>query len=235
MVERKPVGRLGQPLGLERGSAVVDLSPASTLPLPVRDGAGMTGRVRIGFHLPVPQGTVYLARVHSLVESLANYLVGSALEGGNDGVAARTAAIRSSAVTRLTTLVLLRLRFQLDVTRQRATTSLLAEECLVLGYRGDPAAPEWLPDAEAFALLGATGDANIPAGQRTAWLERAISALPALESAIAERGRVRGIELRTAHERVRKTAGLTGVSYRVEPHLPVDVLGCYLIAPVVNN
>jgi len=24
------------------------------------------------------------------------------------------------------------------------------------------------------------------------------------------------------------------VLYRVEPHLPADVLGCYIIAPVVN-
>ncbi len=35
---------------------------------------------------------------------------------------------------------------------------------------------------------------------------------------------------------MRKTAGLTtkDVRYRVEPHLPADVLGCYIIAPVVN-
>ena len=33
-----------------------------------------------------------------------------------------------------------------------------------------------------------------------------------------------------------KAAGLTtkDVRYRVEPHLPADVLGCYIIAPVVS-
>lgn len=231
---REAAGRMGQPLGENHGTAVIDLSEHSSIPAAVREGATLRGRVRIGFHLPVPQNAVHIPRVHPLVEAFANHLVGAALEGGHDAIAARAAAIRSTSVTRLTTLLLLRLRFQLDVTQRGETSSLLAEECLVLGYQGDPSAPEWLPDAEALALLGATGDANILPAQRTVWLQRVIDSLPLLEPAIAERARMRGNELKGAHDRVRKTAGLTGVSYRVEPHLPVDVLGCYLVAPMAE-
>lgn len=233
---REATTRLGQPLGEERKALVIDVSAASQLPTAVKEGSGLTGRKRIGFHLPVPQDAIHIPRVHPLVESVANYLVGSALEGAHDGVAARSAAVRSNAVKRTTTLLLLRLRFQLDVTRRGDTEALLAEECLVLGYRGDASTPEWLPDAEALFLLGARADANVPEGQRTAWLARAVEALPTLDPQIAGRARERAAALLAAHERVRKATGLTrtDVRYSVEPHLPADVLGCYIIAPVVG-
>jgi superfamily II DNA or RNA helicase len=231
---REATERLGQPLGGDHKTAVIDLSEASVLPVAVKDGSGLAGRRQIGFYLPVPKHVLHVPRVHPLVESLANYLVGSALEGGTEGVAARCAAIRSKSVKRLTTILLLRLRFQLDVTRTAAAQSLLAEECLVLGYRGEASSPEWLMDEEALALLGAQGDANVPEGQRLTWLQRAVGALPALEPHVAARARDRASELVVAHHRVRKAAGLTGVRYHVEPHLPADVLGCYIVSPVVN-
>jgi hypothetical protein len=184
----------------------------------------------------VPQDAIHIPRVHPLVESLANYLVGSALEGAYEGVAARSAAIRSNGVKRTTTLLLLRLRFQLDVTRRGETEALLAEECLVLGYQGDAAAPDWLPDDEALSLLGARADGNVPEAQRVVWLQRAVEALPMLEPHITARANDRAGALLAAHDRVRKTTGLTtkDVRYRVELHLPADVLGCYVIAPVVG-
>ena len=37
-----------------------------------------------------------------------------------------------------------------------------------------------------------------------------------------------------AHTRVREASHVTGVRYRVEPHLPVDVLGIYVLLPVVQ-
>jgi hypothetical protein len=232
---RDATSRLRQPLGEERKALVIDLSDASALPPAVKEASGLIGRPRIGFHLPVPQDATYIPRVHPLVESLANDLVGSALAGAHEGVAARSAAIRSNAVKRTTTLLLLRLRFQLDV-RHGNTEALLAEECVVLGYRGEATAPEWLPDDEALSLLTVRADGNVPEAQRVAWLQRTVDALPALEADIAVRSEQRAASLLAAHERVRKTAGLTtkDVRYRVEPHLPADVLGCYIIAPVVG-
>ena len=105
----------------------------------------------------------------------------------------------------------------------------------MVGYRGEAAAPEWLPDDEVHSLLGARGDANVPEGQRLAWLQRAIEALPALDDPIAARARERAQALAASHERVRSAVGLSGIRYRVEPHLPADILGCYVIAPVVNS
>lgn len=52
---RDATARLQQPLGEERGSPVVDVSDASHLPKAVREASGLSGRKRIGFHLPVRQ------------------------------------------------------------------------------------------------------------------------------------------------------------------------------------
>ena len=187
---REATGRLGQPLGEERSAPVIDCSEASTLPSAVKEGSGLSHRQRIAFSLPASHDALHIPRIHPLVESLASYLVGTALEGTSDGVAARSAAIRSAAVSHLTTLLLVRLRIQLDVTQGTlGTESLLAEECLVLGYQGEPTAPEWLSDDDALALLGAQGDQNVLDGQRTAWLERAVDALPQLEKHIGDRAR----------------------------------------------
>ena len=43
----------------------------------------------------------------------------------------------------------------------------------------------------------------------------------------------RGAALLDAHQRVRAATRQTGVSYRVEPQLPPDVLGVYVLLPVI--
>ena len=43
----------------------------------------------------------------------------------------------------------------------------------------------------------------------------------------------RGEDLLNAHRRVRAAAQIRGVRYRVEPQLPVDVLGVYMYLPKV--
>jgi len=50
---------------------------------------------------------------------------------------------------------------------------------------------------------------------------------PHLEQVAHERGE----ELLNAHRRVRAAAQIRGVRYRVEPQLPVDVLGVYMYLP----
>jgi hypothetical protein len=52
--------------------------------------------------------------------------------------------------------------------------------------------------------------------------------MPHLESA----ARSRAAELLEAHRRVRSAARLRGVSQRVEPQLPPDILGVYVFLPV---
>jgi hypothetical protein len=146
-------------------------------------------------------------------------------------VAARCGAIRTRAVTSRTTVLLLRARMHLDVVQGGAETSLLAEECIVAGYRGQPAALTWLSADEPERLLAAEPAGNVPPDQRRVWLEGAIAALPELQAGIAALVRARAEEVLAAHQRVRSAARLRGVRTTVRPVLPADVLGLYVFMP----
>lgn len=233
---RDACARLGAPLRPADTPAGDDdrslLSP-SLLPEPVRDRAELDGRatIPIGFELPVPERTTHVARTHPLVEALGSYLVDTALDPTLDGVAARAGAIRTRAVEGRTTLLLLRLRMHLEVTRGRETTPLLAEECLVAGFRGRGAGARWLPPEEAEKLLAAEPVGTVPAGQRQQWLHDALADLQTLDPGIERLARERADHVLAAHRRVRDAAGLTGIRYTVRPTLPADVLGCYVLMP----
>jgi hypothetical protein len=221
--------RFGAPLGWEGGRWRL---VASGLPVAVRERAGLDGKpAPLGFELPLPEGVLLVARTHPLVEALGGYLVDTALDPTLAAVAARCGAIRTAAVASRTTVLLLRARMHLDATQGGATTSLLAEECVVAGYRGRPEEPTWLAGDEAERLLAAEPAGNVPPEQRRLWLEAALAALPALESGIAALVEARAEEVLAAHQRVREAARLSGVRTTVRPVLPPDVLGLYVLMP----
>ena len=210
------------------------LVPA-TLPAPVRERAGFDERepVLVGFELPVPERVTYVARTHPLVETLGSWIVERALEADAGSPAARSGAIRTLAVDARTTILILRARMHLDIACEGATTSLLAEECFVIGFQGRAGeGAVWLPPDKAEALLRAEPATNIHPGQREAWLREAIGGLPNLRPAIDAIVRERAEAVLAAHGRVRAAARLRGVRYGVRPVLPTDVLGVYVLMPV---
>ena len=225
---RDACARLGAPL--DRAKEGWKLS-ARLLPEVVRERSGLHDTVLIGFELPLSEGVIHVARTHPLVEALAGYLLDTALDGVPNAVAARSAAIRTRAVTNRTTLLLLRFRMHLDVIRDGETTSLLAEECLVAGFQGRADAPRWLSKEEAEQLLSAEPDATILPGQRAQLLRGALDDVSALEDDIARLARDRADEVLKSHRRVRDAAQLRGVRYNIRPVLPADVLGVYVLMP----
>jgi hypothetical protein len=62
--------------------------------------------------------------------------VGTAIDDPAASKAARSGAIRTKAVAKRTTLLLLRLRFHILRTVGSATSELLAEECCIVGFEG---------------------------------------------------------------------------------------------------
>lgn len=225
---RDACAKLDAPLRPDNGWTV--LTP-SALPETVRDLSGLTKPVPIAFELPVPEGVRHISRTSPLVEALGSYLTDTAIDPTLDGPAARCGAIRTRTVETRTTLLLLRLRMHLDVARRGETDALLAEETVVAAYRGRGTAADWLDAEEAEALLDAAAAANVPPGQREQWLREALADLPAQEDGIAALAERRAAEVLAAHRRVRDAAGVTGVSYRVRPTLPADVLGLYVLMP----
>ena len=174
---------------------------------------------------------VLLTRTHPVVQSLGSWVLDTALDPKAEGVARRCGAIRTRAVSRRTTLLLLRFRFHVVTEKGRDRRELLAEEAGLLAFEGAPAAPAWLDPAAAEALLEAAPSANFDPGLARDAVKKVVDDLPALEPALAAAASERAAALHAAHERVRAAAGSRVRTREVAPQPPVDVLGVYVYLP----
>lgn len=206
------------------------------LPRALSDILSGVETVQARFELPVQEGQVYLSRTHPLVEGLAGYVMDTALDPLGGGIARRCGVMRTSQVTRRTTLLLLRLRHHILTQRGRGAhkteTPLLAEECQLVAFAGSPQNAEWLTGIQAEELLHAQPDANVNPDQATHFLGQMLEGIIAIRPHLDEVARQRAVELLDAHQRVRGAMQVKGVNYRVEPQLPVDILGVYLFLPM---
>lgn len=207
------------------------------VPRGLRDMIGQEARFQACFDLPVRDGERYLSRTHPIVEGLASYVMDTALDsqaGQEDsGIARRCGVVRTRAVSRRTTLLLVRLRFHIITVRGAEEQQLLAEDCQVLAFAGAPQHAEWVSDSQLIEdVLNATPDANVDAERTSYFLSQVIDQFDVLQPHLDQVARERGEELLAAHRRVRDAAQQRGVRYRVEPQLPLDVLGIYIYLPM---
>jgi superfamily II DNA or RNA helicase len=206
----------------------VDLSET---PRALKDLLGLEkDQLKATFTMPVKDKELYLTRTHPLVENLATYVMDTALDGAEESIAKRCGAIRTQQVEIRTTLLLLRLRYHLITKRGDDETTLLAEEVLPLAFTGSPDSAQWLDAETAENLLKAMPDANIHPQQATQFVQRVNEGIGALQPYLEEVAKSRAEELLQSHRRVRDAAKHKG-RYRVEPKLPVDVLGIYVYLP----
>jgi hypothetical protein len=193
--------------------------------------------LKVRFQLPVKEGEVYLHRTHPIVEGLAGYVLDTALDPilARKAVARRAGVIRTAAVTARTTVLLLRLRFHILTSRKgRDEQALLAEDCALVAFRGTASTPEWLGPEDAEALLAAAPDTNVLPEQARHFVSRALDDLDALRPAFERIAHERAGEILAAHERVTNAVKAKAGEQRVDPKLPVDVLGLYVYLPVGN-
>jgi hypothetical protein len=222
------------PARIELGSLPTAIQEPLRLALPAADWK--SGALRARFDTANAAGETLLGRTHPLVSVLAAHVLETALDPlsvpqKSSTLAARCGAMRTDAVKERTTLLLLRMRFHLHRrARGGEERALLAEDCSLVAFRGAPDAAQWLPDAEAEALLQAAPVGNIAPDQAGDFVRRALDGydhlLPELEAATTRRGE----ELMQAHHRVREAAK-SGGSTRVDPQLPPDVLGVWVLLP----
>ncbi|RTL89317.1 MAG: helicase [Hyphomicrobiales bacterium] len=194
------------------------------------EARGLRGTRRVGFEDEPAPGVTHLGRVHPLVASLAESLAEGALdpEGASFRPLGRCGAWRTRAVTQMTTLMLLRLRFKL-ITSGRTNRLLLAEEATGIAFGGIAPAPI-LEGHSALELLEAEAAGNLDelaaARQLQRAHERLVSYQPAIEGFAAERG----VALSADHLRLTEAAR-GGATVQVVPVLPADVIGLYVLLP----
>lgn len=216
----------------QRGIWTLDLREA---PLALREAAGnnTTGLYQLTLDPALEGGrTQLLTRTHSLLENLAAFVLSTTLDGTQrPGSAARAGCTRTRAVVTRTTLLLVRYRFDLH---ERDRPPLLLDDCQVLAFEGSPTAPRWLPESQALALLPAEPAGNLLPGVIAERLTEVTNEVgqAALQPHLAVWGQRRAEQVAEAHRRVREAGKLRLGHLRVEPHLPPDVLGVYVLLPV---
>ncbi len=203
----------------------------------VRDAQSLGDAFTARFELPVEEPVLHLSRTHPVVEALAAHVLDTALDPASVGpteksVARRAAAIRTRAVEKRTTLLLVRFRFDLVTRTKDGKSSQLAEECRLLAFAGPPETPEWLEEPTAEALLDAEPAGNILPEQASGFVRKVVDGFESLRPRIEEEARARAKALLDAHRRVREEARIKGAAHAVEPQLPADVLGIYVFLPV---
>ena len=109
--------------------------------------------------------------------------------------------------------------------------TLLCEEIVPLACTGAADAPRWLAPEEGERLLTARPERNLLPTALEQQLDLTLPRLAKLRAALEPVARERAEAQREAHERVRVATRAKG-SVTVEPVLPVDLLGIYVLVPL---
>ncbi len=115
--------------------------------------------------------------------------------------------------------------------RKSDTNNQLIEECVLIGFEGSPENPKWIEETKAEELLEAKPKANILPEQATEFIVRVIEKIDVLNESLKTESERRSALLIDAHQRVRSAAKISGVSYKVYPKLPADIIGIYVFLP----
>ncbi len=199
-------------------------------------GAGFKPKFSARFDLNAKEADYFLTRTHPLIESLSSFVLESALDplNGTDikNPARRCGVIRTKAVDKRTTVLLVRFRYHIIKEKKGGENKpLLAEECGLLAFTGSPENAVWLGKDEAEKLLQASPDANVNPDQARDFVQKVIDGFDHLRPHLDETAKQLGAQLLDAHQRVRIAAKQKGVQTHVEPNLPPDVLGIYVYLP----
>jgi hypothetical protein len=165
------------------------------------------------------------------VESLANHVLNAALDPVQTGPARRCGVIRTQAVMRRTTLLLLRHRFHIVTRIGEEERQLLAEDAELVAFAGSPQNPEWLPAQDAERLPDAQPAGNVNPDQARDFLQRVINGIDLLRPRLKQFAEERGQALLDAHRRVRQASRAKGVSHSIEAQDEPDVLGVFVYLP----
>ncbi|WP_409484300.1 helicase-related protein [Arsenicicoccus dermatophilus] len=215
---------------------------AVTAPLPLAARAALPAGTRdpIAFHEapPAAPGEAVIARTDPVVQSLARYVLESALDStvpDRDRPARRAGVMVTDAVDTRTTLLLVRLRFHLTIPTPKGPQQKVAEDACVIAFGGSPSTAVWLPDADAERLLNAQPTRNTPLPVAQAWMRDVLTGLDALTPALTRVGEQRAEQLLDAHLRARAGSSRDAERSRrgltVTPQLPVDILSIQLLMP----
>lgn len=189
----------------------------------------------ITFLSPTPPGYKYLGRNHPFVEHLTQHIINDALNRKLH-CAARADIFRTNDVK--TKTVLFQFRVRNVIAEQPGNRLIVAEEMWLWGFSGEVQEKIFLDfDAARKLLQTATPSQNVEKDEQAYWLNEELKwvrnhkQFREITDPVAGE---RADHLVQTHARVRKL--LRGQQYRVvEPILPMDVLGIYILLPELQE
>lgn len=206
----------------------------SETPRALRDVIGGMEKLKARFDSTGSQGMIHLTRTHPIIEGIANYVMDTALDSNVIGIAKRVGAVRTRSVSKRTVLFLVRYRYEITTTKARVISNQLVEECVLTAFSGSKDSIKWLNEDECLALLKIGPDENIAPEQASFFVQRIVDSFHTIEPHFEEEGKRRARLVLESHKRVRDAAKITGLTYKVEPKLPPDILGIYAYLPVLT-
>jgi len=195
---------------------------------------GIGSLEQVGFWLPLPRDVVYIHRSHPLVTVLADELAERALESdylpATDQPARRAGAITSNRVAHRIIIALLRLRTNLVVEREGNRREMLAEEAVTIVIEGDKA-PRQLTTQEAIELFNIDPSQNTVPDVRERAVRQALERLQEQQQTLDSIARDHGRQLLQDHRRVRDSERDGRGNFQINPQVPADILGVYVVMP----
>lgn len=177
----------------------------------------------------------FIHRSHPLVVTLGDILLESVLARDSTVLGSRSSATPVIGIDSLYAAFVLRLRHKLTYTNQRkkeTEKAIVADEMVMLGMKGT-GKPEFFTDKERIAqllLLKPAGDITNSIADMQ--IQKAEDILKENSELLEKIARNRADELLREHKEVRDSVRLGG-TWKVEPCLPVDVMGVSVLIPVL--
>ena len=171
-----------------------------------------------------------LHRASPFVNLLAESFVDSAVNGREDLAIARCAVTESESIDTVTTVFLLRLRYQMFIRyRNELKRCLLAEEILPVAVSGVKKL-EWKTGPELVNFIHEERRANFTADFATKWIQKGLDAFEDNIEVINDLAKARAQELLEAHTKVKEfTEG--GSVTEVKVCHPIDLMGVFVLLP----
>ena len=206
----------------------------TNIPQRLRDLLSDKTEIQISFKSPTSAGYKYIGRNHPFTEHLSQHIINSALQQATNS-AARAAVLRSADVKQKT--VLFQLRVRNVIAEQPSNKQIVAEEMWPWGYEGEVNQKQFIDKETAINLLmNVKPTQNMEEGEKAYWLNEEMAWVldeKTFREQTDEVALERANHLVESHTRFKKL--VSGNKYKVvEPVLPMDVLGVYILLPEVK-
>ena len=206
----------------------------TNIPQRLRDLLTDKTEIQISFKSPTPAGYKYIGRNHPFTEHLSQHIINSALQQATKS-AARASVLRSADVKQKT--VMFQFRVRNVIVEQPSNKQIVAEEMWLWGYEGEVNQKQFIDKKTAINLLmNVNPTQNMEEGEKTYWLNEEMAWVLNEKTFREQTDDValeRANHLVESHTRFKKL--VSGNKYRVvEPVLPMDVLGVYILLPEVK-